>query len=127
MKLSDAIEWFERRTLQSSLHEDSPRDDSEIPSPRETNAPQVPGNPSKPREPIINIDDILSGNSLTAGPSAATKLLKSAYHDLAVYNLARCYHALGETERAIELLTNSQSQQRVGDQQLLQWIKTPAP
>ena len=122
----DAIEWFERRTLQSSLQEDS-SDGSEIPAPRETNAPQVPDNASKPAEPIIDIGDILSGNSLTAGPSDATKLLKSAYHDLAVYNLARCYYALGEKDRAIELLTNTQSQQRVGDQQLLQWIKMQMP
>ena len=45
-------------------------------------------------------------------------LTRSAFQDLAYYNLARCYAALGQQSAAVELLKNSESEQQAGDQQL---------
>jgi len=45
-------------------------------------------------------------------------LTRSAFQDLALYNLARCYAALGQQAAAAELLQNSESEQQTGDQQL---------
>ena len=105
----DAIDWFEGRTIITTnveSKEDTPAVDATVNN-------NVPGG-----QPAVNIQDILSGNSLTNGVAVDISLTRSAFQDLAYYNLARCYAALGQQSAAVELLKNSESEQQAGDQQL---------
>jgi len=105
----DAIDWFEGRTIINTNvegKEDTPAVDATVNN-------KAPGG-----QPAVNIQDILSGNSLTNGVAVNISLTRSAFQDLAYYNLARCYAALGQQSAAVELLKNSESEQQAGDQQL---------
>ncbi|MEE2844168.1 MAG: hypothetical protein VX761_06640 [Planctomycetota bacterium] len=109
----DAIDWFELRTLINEV-EDTANAESE------EELPSVPPtrNSSPAEQPTINIQDLLSGNSPANRVAVAITLTRSAFQDLALYNLARCYAALGQQAAAAELLKNSESEQQTGDQQL---------
>jgi hypothetical protein len=108
----NAIDWFEHRTLINEI-EDAANAESkeELPA-----ADPTANNNSATGQPKFNIQDLLSGNSpVNRGD---TSLTRSAFQDLALYNLARCYAALGQQAAAVELLQNSESEQQTGDQQL---------
>ena len=109
----DAIDWFERRTLINEV-EDTANAESEAPP------PSVPPtrNSSPAEQPTINVQDLLSGSSPANRIAVDISLTRSAFQDLALYNLARCYAALGQQAAAAELLQNSESEQQTGDQQL---------
>ena len=109
----DAIDWFEHRTLINEV-EDTANAESE------EELPSVPPtrNSSPAEQPTINIQDLLSGNSPANRVAVDISLTRSAFQDLALYNLARCYAALGQQAAAAELLQNSESEQQTGDQQL---------
>jgi hypothetical protein len=110
----DAIEWFERRTIINADENTAATEGKE-----ETLSADAAANNNAPAsEPAVNIQDILSGNSLTNGVAEDISLAQSAFHDLALYNLARCYAALDQQAAAAELLQNSESEQQTGDQQL---------
>jgi hypothetical protein len=110
----DAIEWFERRTIINATEDTAIADGKEdIPPVNATTNNNAPAG-----QPIVNIQDILSGNSLTNGVAEDVSLTRSAFQDLALYNLARCYAALDQQAAAAELLQNSESEQQTGDQQL---------
>jgi len=110
----DAIDWFEQRTL---INEADDTGDAagkeELPSVLPTR-----NNNSSAEQPTINIQDLLSGNSPANRVAVDISLTRSAFQDLALYNLARCYAALGQQATAAELLQNSESEQQTGDQQL---------
>ena len=110
----DAIDWFERRTI-INANEDTVNADGkeDIPSVNDTANNNAPAG-----QPIVNIQDILSGNSLTNGVAEDISLTRSAFQDLALYNLARCYAALDQQAAAAELLQDSESEQKTGDHQL---------
>ena len=109
----DAIDWFEHRTLINEF-EDTANAESEAPP------PSVPPtrNSSPAEQPTINVQDLLSGSSPANRIAVDISLTRSAFQDLALYNLARCYAALGQQAAAAELLQNSESEQQTGDQQL---------
>ena len=110
----DAIDWFERRTIINANEETTNADGKEdIPSVNATTNNNAPAG-----QPIVNIQDILSGNSLTKGVAEDISLTRSAFQDLALYNLARCYAALDQQAAAAELLQDSESEQKTGDHQL---------
>ncbi len=110
----DAIDWFERRTIINATEDTTNADGTEdIPSVNATANNNAPAG-----QPIVNIQDILSGNSLTNGVAEDISLTRSAFQDLALYNLARCYAALDQQAAAAELLQDSESEQQTGDQQL---------
>jgi hypothetical protein len=110
----DAIEWFERRTIVNTNENAANSEGKE-----DTPAVNVATNNNAPSgQPTVNIQDILSGNSLTNGVAEEMSLTRSAFHDLALYNLARCYVALDQQAAAAELLQDSESEQQTGDQQL---------
>ena len=110
----DAIDWFERRTIINANEDTTNADGKEdIPSVNDTANNNAPAG-----QPIVNIQDILSGNSLTKGVAEDISLTRSAFQDLALYNLARCYAALDQQAAAAELLQDSESEQKTGDHQL---------
>jgi tetratricopeptide (TPR) repeat protein len=110
----DAIEWFERRTIMYTNENAANSKGKE-----DTPSVNVATNNKAPAgQPTVNIQDILSGNSLTNGVAEDISLTRSAFHDLALYNLARCYIALDQQAAAAELLQDSESEQQTGDQQL---------
>ena len=110
----DAIDWFERRTIINANEDTTNADGKEnIPSVNATTNNNAPAG-----QPIVNIQDILSGNSLTNGVAEDISLTRSAFQDLALYNLARCYAALDQQAAAAELLQDSESEQKTGDHQL---------
>jgi tetratricopeptide (TPR) repeat protein len=110
----DAIDWFERRTIINANEDTTNADGKEdIPSVNATTNNNAPAG-----QPIVNIQDILSGNSLTSGVAEDISLTRSAFQDLALYNLARCYAALDQQAAAAELLQDSESEQKTGDHQL---------
>lgn len=110
----DAIDWFERRTIINATEDTANADGKEdIPPVNATTNNNAPAG-----QPIVNIQDILSGNSLTNGVTEDISLTRSAFQDLALYNLARCYAALDQQAAAAELLQDSESEQQTGDQQL---------
>ena len=115
----DAIDWFERRTI-INANEDTTNADGkeEIPSVNATANNNAPAG-----QPIVNIQDILSGNSLTNGVAEDISLTRSAFQDLALYNLARCYAALDQPAAAAELLQDSESEQKTGDHQLAKLLQ----
>jgi len=108
----DAIDWFEHRTLINEVEDTENAESEEVPSVPPTR------NSSPAEQPTINIQDLLAGNSPANRVAADISLTRSAFHDLALYNLARCYAALGQQAAAVELLRNSESEQQTGDQQL---------
>jgi hypothetical protein len=110
----DAIEWFERRTI-INANEDAANSDGKEDTPL---VKATTNNNAPAGQPTVNIQDILSGNSLTNGVAEDISLTRSAFQDLALYNLARCYVALDQQAAATELLQNSESEQQIGDQQL---------
>jgi tetratricopeptide (TPR) repeat protein len=110
----DAIEWFERRTIMYTNENAANSKGKE-----DTPSVNVATNNKAPAgQPTVNIQDILSGTSLTNGVAEDISLTRSAFHDLALYNLARCYIALDQQAAAAELLQDSESEQQTGDQQL---------
>ena len=110
----DAIDWFERRTIINATEDTANADGKEdIPPVNATTNNNAPAG-----QPIVNIQDILSGNSLTNGVAEDISLTRSAFQDLALYNLARCYAALDQQAAAAELLQDSESEQKTGDHQL---------
>jgi hypothetical protein len=110
----DAIVWFEQRTLINEADDTADAvGKEEIPS-----VPLTRNNNSSAKQPTINIQDLLSGNSPANRVAVDISLTRSVFHDLALYNLARCYAALGQQATAAELLQNSESKQQTGDQQL---------
>ncbi|MFP6586981.1 MAG: hypothetical protein VB814_04985 [Pirellulaceae bacterium] len=115
----DAIDWFERRTIINANEETTNADGKEdIPSVNATANNNAPAG-----QPIVNIQDILSGNSLTNGVAEDISLTRSAFQDLALYNLARCYAALDQQAAAAELLQDSESEQKTGDHQLAKLLQ----
>ncbi|MBT4694617.1 MAG: hypothetical protein HOB73_14865 [Planctomycetaceae bacterium] len=110
----DAIDWFENRTIIND-NEDTANAvaKEDIPAVAATTNNNAPAG-----QPTVDIQDILSGNSLSNGVAVDISLTRSAFQDLAVYNLARCYAALGQQGAAAELLQDSESEQQTGDQQL---------
>jgi tetratricopeptide (TPR) repeat protein len=110
----DAIDWFEQRTLINEADDTADAaGKEELPS-----VPPTRNNNSPAEQPTINIQDLLSGNSPATRVAVDISLTRSAFQDLALYNLARCYAALGQQATAAELLQNSESEQQTGDQQL---------
>jgi tetratricopeptide (TPR) repeat protein len=110
----DAIDWFEQRTLINEADDTADAaGKEELPS-----VPPTRNNNSPAEQPTINIQDLLSGNSPASRVAVDISLTRSAFQDLALYNLARCYAALGQQATAAELLQNSESEQQTGDQQL---------
>ena len=110
----DAIEWFERRTIINADEESGNTEgQDDVPLAK----PPARDNAAT-SQPTVNIQDILSGNSLTNGATEDISLTRSAFQDLALYNLARCYAALDQQAAAAELLQDSESEQQTGDQQL---------
>jgi|GEM_PF-772190 len=115
----DAIDWFERRTIINANEDTTNADGKEdIPSVNATTNNNAPAG-----QPIVNIQDILSGNSLTNGVAQDISLTRSAFQDLALYNLARCYAALDQQAAAAELLQDSESEQKTGDHQLAKLLQ----
>ncbi|HIA64224.1 MAG TPA: hypothetical protein EYN93_15265 [Planctomycetaceae bacterium] len=115
----DAIDWFERRTIINASEDTTNADGKEdIPS---VNA--ATNNNAPAGQPIVNIQDILSGNSLTNGVAKEISLTRSTFQDLALYNLARCYAALDQQAAAAELLQDSESEQKTGDHQLAKLLQ----
>ena len=115
----DAIEWFERRTIINTNEGAANAEGKEA-----TPAVNAAANKNVPvGQPTVNIKDILSGNSLTHGVTEDISLTRSAFQDLALYNLARCYVALDQQAAAAELLQNSESEQQTGDQQLSKLLR----
>jgi hypothetical protein len=115
----DAIDWFERRTIINAKEDTTNADGTEdIPSVNATANNNAPAG-----QPIVNIQDILSGNSLTNGVAEDLSLTRSAFQDLALYNLARCYAALDQQAAAAELLQDSESEQKTGDHQLAKLLQ----
>ena len=115
----DAIDWFERRTIINANEDTTNADGKEdIPSVNATANNNAPAG-----QPIVNIQDILSGNSLTNGVAEDISLTRSAFQDLALYNLARCYAALDQQAAAAELLQDSESEQKTGDHQLAKLLQ----
>jgi hypothetical protein len=115
----DAIDWFERRTIINANGDTTNPDGKEdIPSVNATT-----NNNALAGQPIVNIQDILSGNSLTNGVAEDISLTRSAFQDLALYNLARCYAALDQQAAAAELLQDSESEQKTGDHQLAKLLQ----
>jgi len=110
----DAIEWLERRTI-INANADGKEDIPPVNAPTNNNVPAD--------QPTVNIQDILSGNSLTNGVVADLSLTRSAFQDLALYNLARCYAALDQRAAAAELLQDSESEQQTGDHQLAKLLQ----
>ena len=110
----DAIDWFEQRTLINEADDTADAaGKEELPS-----VPPTRNNNSPAEQPTINIQDLLAGNSPATRVAVDISLTRSAFQDLALYNLARCYAALGQQATAAELLQNSESEQQTGDQQL---------
>ena len=115
----DAIDWFERRTIINANEDTTNADGKEdIPSVNATTNNNAPAG-----QPIVNIQDILSGNSLTNGVAKEISLTRSTFQDLALYNLARCYAALDQQAAAAELLQDSESEQKTGDHQLAKLLQ----
>jgi len=109
---ADAIDWLERRTLQIGLEdaEDAP------PASLDPNQSPVAEKPSL---------DLLSGFLDQDSTPEVNRLEKSIYDTSARYNLARCYLALGDYQRAKELLEDDafNAAQKRGNAKLLQVLK----
>lgn len=106
---SDAIDWLERRTLQIGV-EDTP------PASLDPNQNPIAQNPSL---------DLLSGLVGQNSTPEVNRLEKSIYDTSARYNLARCYLALGDYQRAKELLEDDafDAAQKRGNAKLLRVLK----
>jgi len=92
----DAIDWLEKRTLQIGVDTDT-----ETQQPPVALAPNPADTTQRPALPLL--PGVITEN---ATPEI-NRLEQSAYDASARYNLARCYIAVGEPERAAELLTES--------------------
>lgn len=106
---SDAIDWLERRTLQIGV-DDTP------PASLDPNQNPIAQNPSL---------DLLSGLVGQNSTPEVNRLEKSIYDTSARYNLARCYLALGDYQRAKELLEDDafDAAQKRGNAKLLRVLK----
>ena len=106
---SDAIDWLERRTLQIGVG-DVP------PASLDPNQNPIAQNPSL---------DLLSGLVGQNSTPEVNRLEKSIYDTSARYNLARCYLALGDYQRAKELLEDDafDAAQKRGNAKLLRVLK----
>ena len=106
---SDAIDWLERRTLQIGV-DDTP------PASLDPNQNPIAQNPSL---------DLLSGLVGQNSTPEVNRLDKSIYDTSARYNLARCYLALGDYQRAKELLEDDafDAAQKRGNAKLLRVLK----
>ena len=106
---SDAIDWLERRTLQIGV-DDTP------PASLDPNRNPIAQNPSL---------DLLSGLVGQNSTPEVNRLEKSIYDTSARYNLARCYLALGDYQRAKELLEDDafDAAQKRGNAKLLRVLK----
>ena len=109
---ADAIDWLERRTLQIGLEsaDDAP------PASLDPNQNPVAEKPSL---------DLFSGFLGQDSTPEVNRLEKSIYDTSARYNLARCYLALGDYQRAKELLEDDafNAAQKRGNAKLLQVLK----
>ena len=106
---SDAIDWLERRTLQIGV-------DDKPPASLDPNQNPIAQNPSL---------DLLSGLVGQNSTPEVNRLEKSIYDTSARYNLARCYLALGDYQRAKELLEDDafDAAQKRGNAKLLRVLK----
>lgn len=105
----DAIDWLERRTLQIGVG-DAP------PASLDPNQNPIAQKPSL---------DLLSGLVGQNSTPEVNRLEKSIYDRSARYNLARCYLALGDYQRAKELLEDDafDAAQKRGNAKLLRVLK----
>lgn len=108
----DAIDWLERRTLQIGVESDR------------TPAPEVSLDPTQAQGPVKPSLDLLPSLVGQESTPEVDRLEQSVYAASARYNLARCYLAVGNQQRAKELLEDNAfgAAQKRGNAKLLQLL-----